>query len=81
MLSIARFFSTLWLAFSANFGNKPAKPPGKNNLTGKILVFSCLMGGTIMFMSYRGSMMAILAARRVKMPFATRDELLNTDYK
>ena len=69
------------MAFSANFGGKPSKAPGKNDWPGRLTVFACLLAGTVMFMSYRASITSVLAIRKYPLPFATPQEMLKTDYK
>ncbi len=82
-MRLTRFCGAFWLTFSANFGGKPSAAPkaNKSKWTSKVLVFTCLLVGSVIFMSYRASIFAILAAKKVKMPFKNMEEMLKTDYR
>ena len=77
---IQRFFGLIWLSLSTNFGGTISlKGNGFANV--KILVFSCMLVGSFLFMAYRSSMTAILAVKRIKIPFDSLEGILLTDYK
>ncbi len=77
--AMEHFMSSLWLAFSANFGGKPATPPKRDDWINRVWVFTCLLVGSIIFMSYRASLSAALAVQNVKMPFNSPTTFLLTD--
>ena len=71
---------TLWTTFTANFSGKPAVAAGKNNWPGRLLFFSCLLTGSLIWIHYRASFTSELAARKTQMPFDSLETLLNSDY-
>ena len=71
----------LWTTFTANFGGKPSKPPDKSNAPQRILVFTYLLAGSIMWMSYRASMTSELSVQHKTMPFNNIEGLLDSDYR
>ena len=71
---------TFWTTFTANFSGKPAAAPGKNNWPARLLFFSCLLTGSLIWIHYRASFTSELAARKTQMPFDSLETLLNSDY-
>jgi hypothetical protein len=63
----------------ANFSGKPVKPPKVS--TEKVLIFSCLLTGSIIWMYYRASLTSELSTLLIKWPFETMETLTLTNYK
>ena len=79
-LPIFNFLKNLWVAFKANFGGKPnySKPA---NTTHKIIMFECLLVGSIIWMAYRASLTSELSVKKLKLPFNNLESLLASDYR
>ena len=69
----------LWIALKANFGGKPGSII-KNNAY-QIVIFSCLLVGSIFWMAYRASLTSELAVVNLKLPFDDLESLLVSDYR
>ena len=69
----------LWIAFKANFGGKPGSII-KNNAY-QMVIFSCLLVGSIFWMAYRASLTSELAVVNFKLPFDDLESLLVSDYR
>ena len=79
-LPIFNFLKNLWVAFKANFGGKPnySKPA---STTHKIIMFECLLVGSIIWMAYRASLTSELSVKKLKLPFNNLESLLASDYR
>ena len=79
-LPILIFLKNLWVALKANFGGKPkySKP---TNTTHKIIMFECLLVGSIIWMAYRASLTSELSIKKLKLPFNSLESLLASDYR
>ena len=73
------FTSNLWIAFKANFGGKPSFV--HKSFTLQIILFACLLVGSVIWIGYRASLTSKLSVRRVTMPFNSLETLLESDYK
>ena len=71
--------SNLWVAFKANFGGKPSFV--HKSFTLQIILFTCLLVGSVIWIGYRASLTSKLSVRRVIMPFNSLESLLESDYK
>ena len=71
--------TNLWVAFKANFGGKPSIV--HKSFTLQIIVFTCLLVGSVIWMAYRASLTSELSVRRVIKPFNSLESLLESDYK
>ena len=69
----------LWIALKANFGGKPGSII--NNNAYQIVIFSCLLVGSIFWMAYRASLTSELAVVKLKLPFDDLESLLVSDYR
>ena len=78
-LWISGFMKNLWVAFTANFGGKPSCV--QNNVTHRIVLFDCLLVGSIIWMAYRASFTSELSVIKLKLPFNNLESLLKSDYK
>ena len=75
---ILSFFKNLWLASKANFGGKPSS--AQKITTHQIIVFLCLLAGSIIWMAYRASLISELSIVKIKKPFDSLESLLKSDY-
>ena len=71
--------ANLWIAFKANFGGKPSFV--HKSFTLQIILFTCLLVGSVIWIGYRASLTSKLSVRRVIMPFNSLESLLESDYK
>ena len=71
--------TNLWIAFKANFGGKPSFV--HKSFTLQIILFTCLLVGSVIWMAYRASLTSELSIRRVIKPFNSLESLLESDYK
>ena len=76
---LIHYSKNLWVALKSNAGGKP------NNIlkqaTYQILLFNCLLVGSIVWMAYRASFTSELAVRKLKLPFNNLEGVLKSDYK
>ena len=73
------YTTNLWVAFKANFGGKPSFV--HKSLTLQIILFTCLLVGSVIWMAYRASLTSELSVKRVTKPFNSLESLLESDYK
>ena len=73
--------TNLWVAFKANFGGKPPFALAHKSVTLQIILFTCLLVGSVIWMAYRASLTSELSVRRVIKPFNSLESLLESDYK
>ena len=69
----------LWVAFKANFGGKPSL--ALNGFSYQIILFTCLLAGSVIWMAYRASLTSKLSVKEVSKPFNSLESLLESDYK
>ena len=79
-LPIFNFLKNLWVAFKANFGGKPNYSVPANT-THKIVMFECLLVGSLIWMAYRASLTSELSVKKLKLPFNSLESLLTSDYR
>ena len=77
--SYMNYLENLWLAFKANFGGKPSSIHRSSSY--KIIVFYCLLGGSIVWIAYRAEIVSQLSVIKVKMPFDNLEDLLKSNYR
>ena len=78
-LFFKNLLTNLWIALKANFGGKPGSIIKNNSY--QILIFSCLLVGSIFWMAYRASLTSELAMVNFKLPFNDLESLLVSDYR
>lgn len=76
---VSHYLRNLWVSFKANAGGKPSSI--KKNTSYKIVLFDCLLVGSLIWMAYRASFTAELAVVKLKLPFNDLESLLRTDFK
>jgi hypothetical protein len=78
---ISDILDTLGLTCSAYFGATFTNACVQNSWSTKIAMFSCFMGGSVIWYSYQGFITSTLAARSIKLPFTNLEEFDKTDYR
>ena len=73
------YFKNLWIAVKANAGGKPSKI--EKNTTYQIVLFHCLLVGSVIWMAYRASFTSELSVRKLKLPFNDLESLSKSNYK
>ncbi len=69
------------MAFAANVGGKPKEDKIKKiSFSTKLVIFICLLTGTIIWMGYRASITSELATTKIKYPFDSLETLLGTSF-
>ena len=76
---LMEYFKNLWIAVKANAGGKPSKI--EKNFTYQIVLFHCLLVGSVIWMAYRASFTSELSVRKLKFPFNDLESLSKTNYK
>ncbi len=75
--SIQSYLGYLWITLIANFGGAPESKMSLQN-GGRILVFTCLIVGNVVWIGYRASITSELSNTKVEYPFQDLDTLLET---
>ena len=65
----------------ANFGGKPSKSRLDHVNSYKMVVFSSLLSGVVIWVYYRGSFTSKLAIKSVKYPFHDLNSFSKSNYK
>ena len=73
------YLTNLWVALKANAGGKPSKL--QKNTIHQIVLFDCLLVGSVIWMAYRASLTSELSVTKLKLPFNDLESLSKTDYK
>ena len=73
------FLTNLWVAIKANAGGKPNEL--QKNTIHQIVLFDCLLVGSVIWMAYRASFTSELSVTKLKLPFNDLESLSETDYK
>ena len=73
------YLENLWVALKANVGGKPNRI--QKNTVYQILLFNCLLVGSVIWMAYRASFTSELSVRKLKLPFYDLESLFKSDYK
>ena len=73
------YLTNLWVALKANAGGKPSKL--QKNTIHQIVLFDCLLVGSVIWMAYKASFTSELSVTKLKLPFNDLESLSKTDYK
>jgi hypothetical protein len=65
----------------ANFGGKPVPSKFDTIQSYRFVIFTSLLAGTVVWISYRASLTSELSAAKKKLPFNDLESLSNTDYR
>ena len=73
------FLTNLWVAIKANAGGKSSKL--QKNIIHRIVLFDCLLVGSVIWMAYRASFTSELSVKKLKLPFNDLESLSKTGYR
>jgi hypothetical protein len=73
------YLTNLWVAIKANAGGKPSKL--QKNTVHRIVLFDCLLVGSVIWMAYRASFTSELSVTKLKLPFKDLESLSKTSYR
>ena len=73
------YLTNLWVAIKANAGGKPSKL--QKNTVHRIVMFDCLLVGSVIWMAYRASFTSELSVKKLKLPFNDLESLSKTGYR
>ena len=73
------YLTNLWVAIKANVGGKPSKV--QKNTVHRIILFDCLLVGSVIWMAYRASFTSELSVTKLNLPFNDLESLSKTDYR
>ena len=76
---VTHYVKNLWIASKANFGGKASSITKRNSH--EMLLFTCLLAGSIIWISYRASITSELSIVEPKLPFHNLESLLKSNYK
>ena len=76
---LMEYLKNLWIAVKANAGGKPSKI--EKNTVYQIVLFHCLLVGSVIWMAYRASFTSELSVRKLKLPFNDLESLSKSNYK
>ena len=71
----------LWTSFIANFGGKPTSTSIDSKPSYKILIFSSLIGGFVIWVAFRSRLTAELSVIIKKYPFTDMESFARTDWR
>ncbi len=71
----------LWTSFIANFGGKPTSKSIDSKPAYKILIFSSLIGGFVIWVAFRSRLTAELAVIIKKYLFTDMESFSKTDWR
>ena len=80
-LKILNIFGFLWYSFTVYFGGKPSGTAIDSKRIYKFIVFVSLLGGTIIWISYRSFLTAVMSVNIKKYPFNDMYTLSKTDWR
>ena len=69
----------LWFAFKANFGGSSNQV--HQNSSSRIVTFTCLFIGSLIWMVYRASVTSVLSTVKIRLPFTDLESLYRSDYE
>ena len=71
----------LWTSFIANFGGKPTSTLIDSKQSYRILIFSSLIGGFVIWVAFRSRLTAELSVIIKKYPFTDMESFAETDWR
>ena len=81
MLSFTGTVGFIWTSFIAFVGGPPKNTAIDKKILYKIVVFTSLLSGSIVWMSYRGTLQAELSVSEKKYPFLDLNGLSKTNWR
>ena len=80
-LNIFKVLENIWTSLISNCGGKPVPSKIDSKWPYKILIFTTLLAGVIIFIAYRCSITAALAVSMKVYPFKDMDGFSETNWK
>ena len=81
ILSFTGTVGFIWMSFIAFVGGPPKNTAIDKRMLYKVVVFTSLLSGSILWMSYRGTMTAELSVSEKKYPFLDLNGLSKTNWR
>ena len=81
LLKISNVFGFLWYSSTVYFGGEPSGTAIDSKRPYKLIVFISLLGGIIIWISYRSFLTAVLSVNIKKYPFNDMYTLSKTDWR
>ena len=78
-LCLANYLKNLWVALKSNLGGEHSS--AIKNLIYDIVLFDCLLVGSVVWMAYQASLTSELSVIKLKLPFNDLKTLYKSDYK
>ena len=78
-LCFADYLKNLWVALKSNFGAEHSSLI--KSVIYDIVLFDCLLVGSIVWMAYQASLTSELSVIKLKLPFIDLETLYKSDYK
>ena len=78
-LCLANYLKNLWVALKSNLGGEHSSVI--KNFIYDIVLFDCLLVGSVVWMAYQASLTSELSVIKLKLPFNDLETLYKSDYK
>ena len=76
---LANYLKNLWVALKSNLGGEHSSVI--KNFIYDIVLFDCLLVGSVVWMAYQASLTSELSVIKLKLPFNDLENLYRSDYK
>ena len=80
-VNILEFLSAIWTSVIAYFGGKPTKKSVDTQIPYKIIVFTSLLGGSLIWIAYRSYLTSQLSLKRIELPFKDMKSFSKTNWR
>ena len=78
---MVNIFGYIWTSFIANLGGKPTKAPMDSKQSYKITIFTTLICGAVIWISYRSFLISVLSIAIKSLPFTDLKSFYETDWR
>ena len=76
---ISDYLNNFWVAIKSNFGGEHSS--SYRNSIYDIILFDCLLVGSVVWMAYQASLTSELSVIKLKLPFIDLETLYRSDFK
>ena len=80
-VNILEFLSAIWTSFIVYFGGKPTKKSVETQIPYKIIVFTSLLGGSLIWIAYRSYLTSQLSFMKIELPFTDMKSFSKTNWR
>ena len=80
-INVLEFGSAFWTSFISNFGGKPTKKSFDTETPYKIIIFTSLLCGSLIWISYRSYLTSALFITKKKLPFTDMKSFSKTNWR